>query len=240
MTPERPPAPTRRAGWRRFLRHALVVLGKDLRVEARSREASTTMVFFAAMVVLLASFAFADRAAGADVAAGALWLAVAFAGTLGLSRVFGRERELGTLRALLLTPAPRGAILLGKAAAAALLLIAVELIALPLVGVLFSAPVLAHPGRLALLLLLVTLGYALVGAVFAGMLLGSHAREALLPVVLYPVVTPALLAGLEGTAALWAAPARLAAFGAWLRLLALYDVAFLAIALWAFESLVLE
>jgi heme exporter protein B len=224
----------------RFLRHLLVVAGKDLRVEARSREAIGAMVFFAAMIVVLGSFAFSGRAAGPEIGAGVLWLAVAFAGVLGLSRSFGREREAGTLRALLLAPVSRGAVLLGKAAAVAVQLLVVELCALPLVGVLCSAPILAHPGRLVLFLLLVPVGYAVVGAVFSGMLVGSRAREALLPVVLYPILTPALLAGLEGTAALWADPARLGAAAAWLRLLALYDLAFLVVAVWAFELLVIE
>ena len=104
-----------------FLRHVATLAWKDLRVELRSREILYTMAFFAAMVVVLFSFAFlkeedsGEVVAVADVTPGFLWMAVLFSATLGLSRAFDRERESDTMRGLLLSPAPRAAIFLGKA-----------------------------------------------------------------------------------------------------------------------------
>ena len=224
-----------------FLRHASVVAWKDLRVELRTREIVSTMLFFAVMVVLIFSFAFVeDGKAVGDVSAGILWVAVAFAGMLGLGRAFEREREGDTMRGLLLCPAERGALFVGKAAGVALFMLVVEIAVVPLVGLLFGAPITAAPLELLLLLLLATLGFAVVGACFAAVLLRSRMREVLLPVVVYPILIPALIAGAKGTAALFSAPPTLPVAHFWLKFLLVFDVLFLMAALWAFESMVIE
>jgi heme exporter protein B len=224
----------------RYLRHAGTVARKDLRVEWRTREIFSTTAFFAAALVLVCSFAFVDRVAVGHLAAGVLWIAVAFAATLGISRAFEREREASTMRALLLSPAERGAIYLGKAAAIAVSMLIVEVVVVVLVTILFGAPVDHHPVELALILVTCTIGIAIVGAAFAGMLLGSRSRGVLLPVVLYPVITPALIAGTMGTAAIWSTPAALPEAWFWIKFLVVFDAIFLSVSLWAFEALVIE
>ena len=225
-----------------FLRHAAILAWKDLRVEFRTREIVYTMIFFAAMVVLIFSFAFSE---GGEVlpsaAGGILWIAVTFSGTLGLGRAFDREREGDTMRALLLAPAERGAIFLGKALGIIIFMLIVEAIVVPLVALLFQAPVTRQPIELAALLVLATIGFATVGSVFSAMLLKSRAREVLLAVILYPIILPALIAGARGTAALWHdGPPDLPVAWFWIQFLAVFDAIFLAVALWAFESLVVE
>jgi heme exporter protein CcmB len=249
----------------RFLRHAALLAWKDLRVEFRTREIIYFMLFFAAVVVLIFSFAFiapgsqelASSAPGdpplaaADdggknrevlpsIAGGILWIAVAFSGTLGLSRAFEREREHDTMRALLMSPADRGAVFLGKALGIVVFMTLVEAAVVPLTGMLFRAPIDARPLELAALLLLATIGFATVGCVFAGMLMRSRAREVLLAVMLYPIVIPVLIAGTKGTAAIWAAPPELAVAHFWIKFLLVFDALFVMVALWAFESLVVE
>lgn len=224
-----------------FLRHALAIAWKDLRVELRTREILYSMVFFAAMIVIVCSFAFIDKTDATDgLAGGILWVAVAFSGTLGLSRSFDREREGNTMRGLLLSPAQRGAIFLGKAIGVALFMLVVQAVVVPLVAVLFGAPVGRAPGRLAALLVLATIGFAVVGSVFAGMLLRTRSREVLLAVILYPILTPALIAGTKGTSALWAVQTDGAEAFFWIRFLLVFDAIFLTVSLWAFESLVVE
>jgi heme exporter protein B len=215
------------------------------------------MLFFAAMLALVFSFAFiapsgempgagaqggdpANREVLPSVAGGILWVAVAFAGTLGLGRAFDREREGDTMRALLMAPVDRGAVFLGKALGIALFMIIVEAAMVPLVAILFSAPVLSRPVELAGLLILATIAFATVGSVFAAMLLRSRAREVLLPVMLFPVIVPALIAGTKGTSAIWMVPPELAVAHFWLKFLGVFDAIFLSVALWAFESLVVE
>jgi heme exporter protein B len=225
----------------RFLRHVATVAWKDLRVELRTREILSTMVFFAVMLVLICSFAFVEKVPSvADMASGILWIAVAFSGTLGLSRAFERELHGGTMRALLLSPADRGAVLLGKAVGVIVTMLIVEAVVVPLLALLLGAPAERSMAMLALILLLATIGFAVVGSVFAGMLLPTRAREVLLAVVLYPVVTPALIAGIKGTAAVWAEPAQLEQAWFWIQFLAVFDAIFITVSLWAFEAVVVE
>jgi heme exporter protein B len=224
-----------------FLRHAAVVAWKDLRIELRSREIVFTMGFFAAMLVLVCSFAFVSKVPSiGDLSSGVLWISVAFAGTLGLSRAFERERDHGTMRALLLSPASRSAIFLGKAVGVAVSMLIVELVVVPLCGLLFGANIGAAPHLTILLLVLVTIGYSVVGSTFAGMLLRTRARQVLLAVILYPILTPAIIAGVKGTAAIWSDPPSVREALFWCKFLAVFDLIFVIVSLWAFESLVIE
>lgn len=226
-----------------FFRHVGAVAWKDLRVELRSKEIVYTMAFFAAVLVVVFSFAFEhDRSPEqvVGIAPGVVWATVALAGTIGLGRAFDREREGDTMRALLLTPASRLAVFLGKAVGIAALVLAVVALVVPLTALLFGAALFAHPGPMALLLVLGALGFALVGTVFAAMLLRVRSRDVLLPVVLYPILIPLFIAGTKGTAVLVAARADLGAAWYWIQFLGVYDAAFLVAALWTFESLVIE
>jgi heme exporter protein CcmB len=150
-----------------FLRQVMHVAAKDLRVEWRSREVLATMTFLAVVVVLIFSFAFVVEGARppAPVVAGILWVAVVVSGTVALSRAFDREREGEAIRSLLLSPAPRSAIYIGKLAATAALMLMAETVLTGLCVVLFAANVdlIAH---VALLLVLGTVGFAAVGCIF--------------------------------------------------------------------------
>lgn len=230
-----------------FVRNVATLAWKDLRVEFRSREIVYTMAFFGAMVLLIFSFAFIKESVPiSDVVPGILWVAIAFSGTMGLSRAFDREREAETMRGLLLAPTSRTAIFLGKAVGIVVFMLIVEIVIVPLVAVLFNAPLFDHALPLIGLMLLATIGFAVVGCVFAAMLLRSRSRDVLLPVVLYPILMPLLIAGTKGTAALLEGTgdlggvADLEAAYFWLQFLLVYDGAFTVAALWTFESLVIE
>jgi heme exporter protein B len=222
-----------------FLRHAGMVAWKDLRIELRTREILSTTVFFAVMIVLVCSFAFVEKVPSiGDLASSILWISVTFSGTLGLGRAFDRELAGHTMRALLLAPSERGAIFLGKAVGIVVTMLIVEAVVVPLIGFLFSAPIEKNVVPMIALLVLVTVGFAVVGSVFAGMLLPTRGRDVLLAVTLYPVVTPALIAGIKGTAALWIGVLPEAYF--WIKFMVVFDAIFLAVSLWSFESLVVE
>jgi len=223
----------------RFWRSVGTLVWKDLRVELRSREILYTMTFFAAMLVLIFSFAFIrEGEVVGDVAPGILWAAIAFAGTLGLSRGFDRERESDTMRGLLLAPASRTALFLGKAVGILVYMMLVELVLVPMVAFLFEVPLFDHPVALVVVLLTGTFGFAAVGTVFAAMLLRSRSRDVLLPVVLYPILVPLLIAATRGSASLIDGDLD----GVWylVRFMSLYDAVFVVVALWVFESLVIE
>jgi heme exporter protein CcmB len=178
----------------------------------------------------------------ADASAGILWIAIACAGTLALGRTFERERYAETLRALLLAPAPRAAIYAGKLLGIVVLLIVAELMLVPLVALLFSAPLFARPLLLVALLLAGTVGFSAVGTLFAAMLVRSRTRDVMLPVLLYPITVPVIIAGVRGTSALLPAGAGPdeAVAGMWIALLVCFDVVFISLALWTFEPLMTE
>ncbi len=233
------------------MRQVATLAWKDLRVEFRSREILYTMIFFAVTVVLIFSFAFIHGDGPAsDVVPGILWAAIAFTGTMGLSRAFDRERDGDTMRGLLLSPAPRTAIFLGKAISIVAFLLIVEAVLVPLIGILFDTggsgiALFYEPLALLLLLVLGTAGFAIVGCVFSAMLLRTRSRDVLLPVVLYPILIPLFVAGTRGTAALLQTPGvevipDLASAYFWIRFLLVYDAMFVVVSLWIFESLVIE
>lgn len=224
-----------------FARVALLVLRKDVAIEFRSFEILSTTLFFAVSCVLVFAFAFVkDGEVVADAAAGILWIAIAFAGTLALGRTFERERYAETVRALLLAPAPRAAIYVGKLLGIVLLLAAAEVMLIPLVALLFSASLFARPLLLAGLLAAGTVGFASVGTLFAAMLVRSRTRDVMLPILLYPITVPVIIAGVRGTAALLGSPPDEAVAVMWISLLAAFDVVFLTLALWTFEPLMTE
>lgn len=224
-----------------FLRVAWLVVRKDLTVEIRSLEILSTTLFFAVTVVLVFSFGLIKEGRPPDdVAAAILWIAIAFAGTLALGRAFDRERQNETLRALLLAPADRPALYVGKLTGMLMLLALVEIVLLLLVGLLFQAPIFASPVRLAALMLAGTLGFAAVGTLFAAMLVRARSRDVLLPILLYPITVPVMIAGVRGTAALFQAAPEHEVAQFWLALLVFFDVVFLTLSLWTFEPLMTD
>ena len=222
----------------RFLAAVRLIVAKDLAIERRSREIVYTALFFAVSCVLIFAFAFVKEGRAVDdAAAGILWIAIAFSGTLTIGRTFERERQNETLRALLASPMTRPALYVGKLVAVLLLLSAVELVLVPLVALMFGGRFLDHPGMMAVLLLLGSAGFAAVGTLFAAMLLRSRSRDVLLPIVLYPITVPVIIAGVRGTAALLQAEPDLAAARAWGAMLVCFDVVFITLALWTFETI---
>jgi len=189
-----------------FLKVALLVLRKDVVIEVKSREILFTTLFFSVSCILVFSFAFVSEGqAVGDVAAGILWIAIAFSGTLALGRTFERERYGETLKALLLAPVARPAIYVGKLLGVVILLGLAELLLVPLVALLFSASLFVRPLLLAGLLLTGTVGFSAVGTLFAAMLVRARTRDVLLPILLYPITVPVMIAGVRGTAALFQA-----------------------------------
>ncbi|MBI4262770.1 MAG: heme exporter protein CcmB [Acidobacteria bacterium] len=224
-----------------FARIVWLVLRKDLTVEVRSLEIAYTTVFFAVSCVLVFAFALVrEGQAPEDGAAGILWISIAFAGTLALGRAFERERQSETLRALLLAPAPRPAIYVGKLLGILALLVAAEAVLLPLVALLFQEDVFAHPVWLAAVLLTGTVGFAAVGTLFAAMLVRARSRDVLLPVLLYPITVPVIIAGVRATAVLLQPEVEMALVRFWLALLVAFDVVFVTLALWTFEPLMTD
>jgi heme exporter protein CcmB len=224
-----------------FARAVWVITRKDLLVEARTREILFTTMFFAVACVLVFAFGFVREGRPvSDAAAGILWIAIAFSGTLALGRAFERERQGETLRALLIAPIDRPALYVGKLVGILILLAAVEAIVVPLIALMFQAALFDHLLLMLALLAAGTVGFAAVGTLFAAMLVRARSRDVMLPVLLYPITVPVIIAGVRGTAALLQPEGGEPMARAWLAMLVFFDVVFITLALWTFEPVMTE
>jgi heme exporter protein B len=227
-----------------FLRGTLVVLAKDLRIEASTREIIVTAGYFAALVAIMASLAFATGPETTTrVAPGALWLAIVFASILALGRSWQREREESALLGLLVSPVPRAAIWCGKAVGVLGFVLAVEVVVVPLVALLFHVDLPRVIGPLAVVMLLGTVGVAATGTLFGAMTVRTRARELLLATVLFPLLSPALLASVAATREIFYAsmsgqPVDMSEVSDWLVLLGVFDAVAVAGGLAMFGALV--
>ena len=225
-----------------IIRTALAIARKDWQSEYRSKEILFTMAFFGLLVVLISAFAFfrGDVPAYA-IASGTLWVAIAYSGTLGLGRAFEREREGDCMRALLLSPAPRPSIYLGKLLGIASFMLVVELIVVPAVVIFFNQSLSWEQlWRLGLIMSLGTLGYAIVGTALAASLMRARTKDVLLAIVIYPVVVPVIMGGVKATTAILQPSMSVVDFELWARILLVFDVVFMVVSLWIFEPLLLD
>jgi heme exporter protein B len=227
-----------------FWRGSIAVFLKDLRIEVATREIVTTAAFFAALVAILSSVAFATGPQTTTrVAPGALWLAVLFSSVLALGRTWQREREESALVGLLVSPIPRAAIWCGKAAGVLMFILAVEIVVVPLVALLFHVDLPAVAGPLSLVMLFGSVGVAATGTLFGAMTVQTRARELLLATVLFPLLSPALVSSVAATrevfyAAASGQPVDLLELRDWLVLLGIFDVVAIAGGLTMFGALV--
>ncbi|MEQ8274524.1 MAG: heme exporter protein CcmB [Deltaproteobacteria bacterium] len=223
------------------LRGALFVAKKDLRVEWRSKEILLTTGYFGLFVVLVFSFSFVAGAEKESVVPGILWVAIAFSGALGLGRVFEREREGDCIRALLLSPIARTSIYLGKVLGVLVFMVGVQAVVLPAVWFFFNLRLsMTNVAYLLGIVTLGTLGYAIVGTLLASMLIRARSKDVLLAIVLYPLILPMLIIGVQATGLLFAPELNLTELKVYLRVLGLYDAVFLVANLWIFEPLLMD
>jgi heme exporter protein B len=221
-----------------FLKAVGAVVRKDLRAEFRSRELFSAMLVFSLLIILIFNFALElDIKTRQSVTAGVLWATFAFAGTLGLNRSMAIEKDRGCLDGLLLAPVDRSAIYFGKVISNLVFMLIVELIVLPIYSVLYSVN-LFQPGLL-LVILLGSIGYTGVGTLLAAMSVQTRTRDILLPILLFPVVIPVLLAAVKASSG-FLNNADWEEILLPVNLLIAYDVIFIAVAFMVFDSVVEE
>ena len=205
-------------------RVALAIARKDALAELRGRHAIVSTVFFAAVVLLLFGFALGpDAARLAAAAPGLLWLAMAFAGMLAVSRLHLLETDDGALEQLALYPVSRRAIYGGKALAGLAMVGMLGILVLGAVGLLFAVDVASAWLPLLVTVVLGAIGIAAVGTFYAGITVRLRAREVMLPLLMLPVLAPLLLGAVKATAAALAGDP-LGELGTWLQLLVAFDV----------------
>lgn len=220
------------------VRAATILLAKELRLELRTRELLNATVVFALAVVVLFSFAFDPTSADSHrFGPGLLWIVFLFTGSLMLHPSFGREHSNDTLDALRMAPISSFAIVLGKMAANFIFLSVVEVILVPVFGVLYNVSLAGIVGRLAVVLALGTLGLVITGTVFSAISAHARMRELLLPLLLLPLLWPLLTAAVGATSMLFADQPVLDR--TWLAFLAGFDIVFFT-ASWLLSDFLVE
>ena len=228
-----------RQGWtwlQDYGRQVATVLWKDLAIELRTRDVLASMLVFGVLALTVFNFAFDLRADSVLlVAPGVLWVAILFAGILGLGRSYSHERERGSMEGLLLCPVDRSAIYVAKLLTNLVFLIVVEIVLLGVFEAFFDAPAL-RPSVIAVVLL-GTIGFAAVGTVFGAMAVNTRAREVMLPILLLPILVPLIIGAVKATGLLmdgqpWSET------WPWINLLIGFDVVYLVVSFIVYEFVI--
>lgn len=213
----------------------LLLLWKDLLLELRRRDSLLAMFFFGTLLLFVFHFSF-DFAPEriAEMAPALLWLAFLFTGTLGLAQLFQSEREHHCFDALLLSPLDRGALFLAKTGFNLILMIVVEAVVIPLFWILFNLRSWNLLPQIFLVTLLGTIGFCALGTLMSAITLRARAREILLPLVLFPLMIPVILATIRCMEEVLRA-GEIGEAMPWLRLLLGFDVIFLTAGVLIFD-----
>lgn len=220
-----------------FVRQIWVVAVKDLRAELRTKEAINASLAFSLMILLLFSYTFnPEREMMREISGGLLWIVFAFAGTLTLNRSFARELPNDCLDGLIAAPIPGSALFLGKCMASFVLVLAVELISLPVFGIFYNVHWTAQFPALFGVLLLGTWALTVIGTIFSALTVNIKLREVMLPMLTYPILMPALMSAMQITKVLVTGQP----FGGeemdWLKLLIGFNLIFTAVSLALVET----
>jgi len=219
-------------------RRVAAIAWKDATAERRTKANFNAVVFLAALILLLFGFALGPEVEALQQAAGGvIWLTVLFAGVLSFNRSYEQELENGALDMLLLYPGDRRSIFVGKLLANLAFVLLVEMILLPTAAFLYDLPIARFVLPLGAVIALGTIGFVTLGTFYAAMASRLRAREVLLPLLLFPMLIPLLVAAVEATSAVLAGDA-MGDAGAWMRLLVAFDVVFLVASYLAFEYVI--
>lgn len=219
-----------------FFRGMGAVIQKDLTAEFRTKQLLSSMLIFAVLTLIVFVFSFdPTKSVVRQVFPGMIWVCIIFAGMLGLNRSFVSEKQNDCLTGMLLCPVSSNAIYYGKTASNLIYMFIVEAITIPLFAVLFNYPIpKSSIFSLILVLLLGTIGFMAAGTFLAALTANTRSSEILLPVILFPVLVPVVLGAVQATSAILSG-FQISDWIAWLKILAAFDIIFLAIPFLLFE-----
>jgi len=223
------------------VKHALLIARKDLALELRTKESLNAAGAFAIVILLLFSFAFdPDSEMVKEIGGGLLWLVFAFAGALVFNRSFARELPNDCLDTLLASPLSPASLLTGKALANFLMLLAMELISIVIFGIFFNVNWTHRFGELSLVFALGTWGISMLGAGFGALTVNLRLRELMLPIIIYPLLIPLLIAAIELTKLLLSNQAPTPSDFLWAKILVVFDLVFTALAIMLADTILVN
>ena len=223
----------------RFLRQALVIAGKDLTLELRTRERIASMLTFSVLVAVVFSFALDPTLPARDVGGAMIWLTLIFAGLLAVGRAFGLEKEQDALVGLLLTPIDRGALYLGKLLANLVLILVTGAMVLGVYALFFSLPLAQGLGGIVAVMLLASVGFMALGTLVGAMAASTRLGDTLIPILLLPLLIPVIVYAASATQRLLVGRPADEVMGN-LKMLLAFDVVFLVVCTLVFPSVVEE
>jgi heme exporter protein B len=213
---------------------------KDLKVEIRSKERLYSMMVFSILVMVIFNFAFDPGAEYIrEVAPGILWVALVFSATLGLNKTFASEKEQDCLQGLMLSPLDRSGIYFGKVLSNTFFSLIVAMLTLPFFAVFFNISLVKVFLPLTLVVVLATIGFIAVGTLFAAISVGVKRGEMILPILLFPIEVPVIIAAVKATSMILDG-GTLVDYSMWLKILVLFDIIFLMVSFVTFDYLVEE
>jgi len=222
------------------MKQILAILWKDLQVEMRSKESLLSMLTFGLLILVLFNFALEPTPElKRQITPGLLWITFLFSGILGLNRSFSLEKENMAIHGMLLAPVDRGLIYFGKFGANLIILLIAEFFTLPFFLLFLNMPLFQHFWWIIAIIVLGTIGFVAVGTLFSAMSVNTKMREVMLPLLLFPVSTPILLAAVACLREIMAGEP-FDTYQQWFTLLAAFDVIFVTIPYLIFEYVIEE
>ncbi|HAP66812.1 MAG TPA: hypothetical protein DCQ99_03155 [Nitrospinae bacterium] len=213
---------------------------KDIRGELRTKEIFSSMFIFSLLVLVIFNFSIDLLEVNPlDIAQGVLWIAFTFSGILGLNRSFLFEKENDCIQGLMLTPVDRSVIYFGKMLGNLVFMLVMEAITVPVFVVLFNITIYDKIFSLIIVIFLGTLGFVTVGTLFSAMSVNIKAREVMLPILLFPIVVPIIIAAVKSTGLILSG----SPFGeivSWLKLIIVFDIIYLVVSFLSFEYIIEE
>lgn len=220
------------------LNKALVIAWKDILSETRAKEIISSVLVFAILVIIIFNFAFSgSQQTMISLTPGMLWVTFAFAGVLSLNRAFIQEKEDNCLEGLMVCPVSRETIYLGKMLGSLFFMLFVEAIVLPVFALLFNINVISLP--LITITVLTTLGFVAVGTLFSVLAVNTKAREMVLPILFFPIVTPIIISAVSASG-LALGGESWSSINSWLGIIAAFDVIFLVVSYLIFSFVIEE
>jgi len=225
---------------RQYLNQIKAIVLKDLVTELKTKELFSSMFIFALLVIIIFIFSVDLSIVKAnEVGPGILWVAFLFAGTMGLNRSFMLEKENGCLEGLILTPADRTAIYFGKLISNLIFLLVMELFILPLFMIFFNIDLLAFIGPLLVVIFMGTLGFCAIGTLLSSLSSNLKTREIMLPILLYPVIVPVVIAVVRMTSQILAGES-LGTMMNWVGLTLAFDIIFIGVSILTIDHILEE
>ena len=225
---------------RLYLSQIKAIVLKDLVTELKTRELFSSMFIFALLVIIIFIFSVDLSIVKAnEVGPGILWVAFLFAGTMGLNRSFMLEKENGCLEGLILTPADRTAIYFGKLISNLIFLLVMELFILPLFMIFFNIDLISFIGPLLVVIFMGTLGFCAIGTLLSSLSSNLKTREIMLPILLYPVIVPVVIAVVRMTGQILAGES-LGTMMNWVGLTLAFDIIFIGVSILTIDHILEE